>query len=347
MTAASQGREGSWGELRRTGGVETVAVQTSFPLMASQVSFGRVASKANEAFYVLPVPYLSSVHFSLAVEEDDEGSPRYLLRSLGRNGTYVNSTLVPINASIAIMSGDVVNILFKGEEKLRFQFISSGGSSQAPSLEAMETDATQEQADEVYRARIRDLEEENDLLKLNNTTHQQRIDAMTEDIAAAQTTNQELKAKVMTLEQEKSDANFELMEVRAALAAVDAKRVHLEKVAEEHSARIDDLRGTVATQEKLLAEAAAVAERVKRLEHEAVVAHQQLDAKQLSLDEAHADLEHERSTVLRLKTDLKDMASELVSHQQQLRTQQAVSNALQDVIGQNEDTITQLQVQNA
>ena len=333
---------GSWGELRRVGGTESADISSNFPLRSPVVSFGRVTSKANEMLYVLPLPYLSSVHFAVSMEEVSEGMLRYSLKSLGRNGTFVNSTLVPINTSITIMPGDNVNIMFKGEEKLKFQFISH--LSAPPQVDVTERSQTQDRVEESSLIRIKELEEENRLLRLNNSAHVQRIDTMTQDIAALQTSQQELRTKALVLEGEKSDLSVEVMDLNAALAAVDAKRVHLESVVAELSSRVEELRGTIAAQEKLSSQSTALAERVKSLEHETVLAQQNLAAKQLSLDETNATLELERSAVTRLKGELKALTADLASHQMQQRTQQAVNDALQDVIVQNEDTMAQIQV---
>lgn len=132
----------NWGKLvRAIGGSDSEIIPETIMLFDQKNFFGRVpnadANKFNHCQqFVIPLPYLSSTHFSIEMKAtENDGEATYLLTDHSRNGTFFRHKQVstatkepklePLGASksVIISSGDQIILMFRNEITVMYTFI--------------------------------------------------------------------------------------------------------------------------------------------------------------------------------------------------------------------------------
>jgi hypothetical protein len=133
----------NWGKLvRAIGGSASEIIPETIMLFDQKNFFGRVPNADANKFthcqqFVIPLPYLSSTHFSIEMKlTDADGEAIFLLTDHSRNGTFFRRKqqgatatkepkLEPIGAtkSVAINDGDQIILMFRSEITAMYIFV--------------------------------------------------------------------------------------------------------------------------------------------------------------------------------------------------------------------------------
>jgi hypothetical protein len=132
----------NWGKLvRASGGSVSEIIPETIMLFDQKNFFGRVPNADANKFshcqqFVIPLPYLSSTHFSIEMKLSDAGGGAiFLLTDHSRNGTFfrhkqsatvtTETKLDPIGASksVIINDGDEIILMFRSEITVLYTFL--------------------------------------------------------------------------------------------------------------------------------------------------------------------------------------------------------------------------------
>lgn len=350
----------AWGELVRCGGNETsTSVLSRYLLRGDEVTFGRVLQKDSLHFnYSLAVPYLSASHFIIrrmlssseqATNQSSGGTSHsqemysYHLKSVGRNGTYVNGRVLVLNAETILSSGDRISIMFKGDAKLVFDFtLTVNKEVSLPLLQPIQS--SDNVSAKAAATPVSSPSPQNYSLEKVIGNHVKKIESLEESLARLQKDYETLKENYEGLETAKQTQAMEILELGSTLAAVDARRKSSERMAAEQTALIASLRDQLTQQEASFQQASVHLRRIQQLEHELSVATQSIEAKEKSIREVEDALTEERVSTARFKHEIKALKNEMVSIRASQSLSTAANQALQDLNSQQEEDNAALSV---
>jgi major membrane immunogen (membrane-anchored lipoprotein) len=334
----------SWGKLVRNGGTETTSpvpgavIPELMDFFDDENFFGRLsqidASKFDHKVQTaIPCAFLSSTHFSVYVEHNDDSDDKYFVKDFSRNGTFIRrldktngnsaDSLIGMGNVAPIYPGDSIVLKFRNEAKLIYTFTADKmGATDKFADENIAPNDTNES----LRLQISALQQENKNQEQRLAASLAKCEQMESDLSAALRESRTLAAVITTKDAEIAAMTDSLRGAEANTAAAEARCRRLEEQYEEARLEITTLKGKVSSLND-------------DIRHKSG----QVESRDRIIEETNQTLDKEKAAKREVEAELRATQGKLQQTEEQCRRFKALNRGLHDDISLLE---TQLQAAN-